>query len=316
METETAMILLYHGVSAVRSKGIENFSGKHIAADVFEQQMKLLATRARPVSLRDLAREVASGQPIQPGTVAVTFDDSFLNVREVALPILQRHGVPATFFVSTGFVGSNRRFWVDRLEHAIGTTARPSLDVDLRGAGVHHYPLTTDAERIKAVVEIKRTMKGLPPPGRDALLSEIEAAAGPLKAPNDVPNYATLTWDDVRALDAPPHYEVGGHTVNHEILAYLSDDALEFEIGECLRTLTSQLGRRIDLFSYPEGQAAHFNDRVIGKLRSHGVTVCPTAITGLNPRGVDAFHLRRLMVGFMGEPFPNEWFAPLQGATS
>jgi peptidoglycan/xylan/chitin deacetylase (PgdA/CDA1 family) len=120
---------------------------------------------------------------------------------------------------------------------------------------------------------------------------------------DDVSNYKNLDWDDVRALDEG-EYEVGGHTVNHEIMAYLNDEDLEYEIGACLTDLAENLGHSVDLFSYPEGQADHYDERVVSRLKAHGIKICPSAMAGINPPGTDPFHLRRIMVGFMGHPFP------------
>ena len=72
-------ILLYHGVTNSKSFGIENYSNKHIQSDEFEKQMKFLKENKKVVSIRDIKKE--------PNSVAITFDDTFKNVRDVALPI-------------------------------------------------------------------------------------------------------------------------------------------------------------------------------------------------------------------------------------
>ena len=135
---DQAVILLYHGVSQTTSWGIENFSGKHIDADIFEKQMEWIARNATPLSLREISDILLSGEMLPPRSVAVTFDDSYRNNCTTALPILKCHGVPATFFVNTGFVGSERRYWTDKVEHAINSAIETRLDLVLSKNG----PLT------------------------------------------------------------------------------------------------------------------------------------------------------------------------------
>jgi peptidoglycan/xylan/chitin deacetylase (PgdA/CDA1 family) len=298
-----ASILLYHGVTTSPSQGVANFSGKHIAADAFECQMRWLADHANPMTLRMMAKKLADGQELPERSVAVTFDDAFKNVHDVALPILKRHGIPATFFISTGFVGRKRNIWADSVEHAVNMSASASISLCLRGEE-HSFSLADDASKIAAIIAIKTVMKKMPPTERYETLALLCKAAGPLNDPADCPNYQNLDWDDVRRLDAPADYEVGGHSVNHEMLSYLDEETLAQEIVGCLQSLANELGHRVDLFSYPEGQAEHYNDRVIDKLKDQGVVVCPSAIDGVNYPGCDPFHLRRQMVGFMGAPFP------------
>ena len=303
----TAMILLYHGVTAVQSHGVENFSGKHIAETDFDAQMRFVAEHGTPLPLRELADIVASGGVLPRRPVAVTFDDAFQNVRDVALPILEKARVPATYFISTGFVGTDRRFWVDRVEYIFNSCRAPFVRARL-GDEERLLPIGTDAQRIAAIVDIKSAMKRMPPTQRDRLLAKLEEATGIDSSAADADNYRNLSWDDVRALDRSDGGEIGGHTVNHEIMAYLDDKTLESEIRDSLGALADGVGHPIDLFSYPEGQAHHFDERVIARLKKHHVSVCPSAIHGTNPVGTDPFYLRRVMVGFMGQEFPYDWF--------
>ena len=74
-------ILLYHGVTNFNSVGIENISGKHMEAMEFDKQMKWLSENKNVVTLKEVNNT--------PDSVAITFDDAFKNVHDVALPILK-----------------------------------------------------------------------------------------------------------------------------------------------------------------------------------------------------------------------------------
>ena len=98
-------------------------------------------------------------------------------------------------------------------------------------------------------------------------------------------------------------YEVGGHTENHEILSYLSSERLQYEISTCISKLEKIIDRKVDLFSYPEGQDTHYNKDVIDCLKDNGITICPSAIDGYLD-DADEFNYKRIMVGFMDRGFP------------
>jgi hypothetical protein len=89
-------------------------------------------------------------------------------------------------------------------------------------------------------------------------------------------------------------------------MSYLSDAELASEIGICLEKLEKNLGRKIYLFSYPEGQRKHYNKKVIQFLQDSNIAICPSAIPGDNNSELDNFNLKRIMVGFNGIPFPFE----------
>ena len=67
--------------------------------------MRWLASTGRAVALGELLAARAEGRPTAPGAVHVTFDDAYGDFRDLAWPILRRHGVPVTLFVPTAFPG-------------------------------------------------------------------------------------------------------------------------------------------------------------------------------------------------------------------
>jgi peptidoglycan/xylan/chitin deacetylase (PgdA/CDA1 family) len=97
-----AVILLYHRVGARSETSVD------LPADLFDDQMATLASHHRVVSLEE-ALGVLRGE--QPGPcVAVTFDDGTSDLAELALPILVRHRIPATWYVATSFIDEQRTF--------------------------------------------------------------------------------------------------------------------------------------------------------------------------------------------------------------
>ncbi|HSJ07311.1 MAG TPA: polysaccharide deacetylase family protein, partial [Longimicrobiales bacterium] len=68
--------------------------------------------------------------------VAITFDDGYRDNVRYAAPLLERHGLPATFFVATAIIGTDRPFPHDSRE---GSAPIPAMDWDdvrsLRDAG-------------------------------------------------------------------------------------------------------------------------------------------------------------------------------------
>jgi peptidoglycan/xylan/chitin deacetylase (PgdA/CDA1 family) len=98
-----AVVLGYHGVA--RSKLSEDLSLLQVSPERFRRQLELLlAAGFEFVTLAELARRAAGGTP-EPGLAAVTFDDGMRNNHTTALPILSEYGIPATVYVTIGFIG-------------------------------------------------------------------------------------------------------------------------------------------------------------------------------------------------------------------
>jgi peptidoglycan/xylan/chitin deacetylase (PgdA/CDA1 family) len=80
--------------------------GLTCSAAKFENFCRYFSSRFRVVSLSEQIARSRLGQDIG-GTLSITFDDGYLDNFQVAAPILQKYRLPATFFVTTGFLGTS-----------------------------------------------------------------------------------------------------------------------------------------------------------------------------------------------------------------
>ncbi|ODU22392.1 MAG: hypothetical protein ABS87_02300 [Sphingomonas sp. SCN 67-18] len=116
-------ILYYHAVA-----------GRHAAA--FEQQMRYLKDHCNVVAA-DHEGPLATNR----ANVAITFDDAFQSVGDHAVPVLARHGLPATIFVPTGWLGRPPGWQMetddDRVETVMSAAQIAALPRDLIAIGSH-----------------------------------------------------------------------------------------------------------------------------------------------------------------------------------
>jgi peptidoglycan/xylan/chitin deacetylase (PgdA/CDA1 family) len=96
-------ILMYHRVARLPS-----FDQLTVTPERFEQQIATLVSQCRVISLAQAVTELESGGPRTPA-VALTFDDGYRDNLVHALPVMQRHGLPATIFLTARFVDGDSR---------------------------------------------------------------------------------------------------------------------------------------------------------------------------------------------------------------
>jgi len=294
IERGSIAVLLLHGVITEPHDGLRNYTSKHITAARFLETLKSLLAIASPVSMPELV-EIAAGRigPPDRGFV-VTFDDGFENNWSVAAPILRELSVPATFYITSDFIDNNGSSWIDRIEAVVEAAAQVDVDdvqLGIRGTFGSRDERVALLDRIRQVVKGTRTMDPY-----DAAARVIAGISGTDSAPWSQSLDQKMSWDQVRSLDADPLFVVGGHGRTHRILEYLDDADLEAEIAHSLRRLSVELGRPVDHFSYPEGLAHCYSDRVIGVLQRHGVICSPSAEPGLSWPGDDPFRFKRVPV--------------------
>ncbi|MFD8704955.1 polysaccharide deacetylase family protein [Kitasatospora sp. NPDC059648] len=207
-------VLAYHGVTDHRS---------------FGAQLDRLRRLATPVSLEAVLQAVTERRPLPPRSVLVTFDDADRSVLTHALPALDARGIPATAFVISELIGTERPFWWHEADFLArhGGRAR-SLDCG--------HPS-----------QLLPRLKAMPDPDRRRSLHELR-----ISADRRPPRQEQLTPADLLAL-RDGGVAIGNHTQGHPCLGRCDDATVRTEITGAHEALTHWLGEPPIAFAYPDG---------------------------------------------------------------
>ncbi len=219
---------------------------------------------------------------------AITFDDGYADNHDVAMPILRRHGLGATFFVATGFLDGGR-MWNDTVIESLRRTPHQSLDLTrLALPDVGQVCLDGLGTRRDAIALLIKAVKHLPPERRAALVAMVEEVAG-VPLPTDL----MMSSVQVKALrDAG--MQIGAHTVNHPILARLERANARREMAESKEVLEAMLGERINLFAYPNGRPGQdYTQESVSLAQELGFEAAFSTAWGAARPGCDPFQLPR-----------------------
>jgi peptidoglycan/xylan/chitin deacetylase (PgdA/CDA1 family) len=253
----------------------------------FDAMCAWVAAWFNVLPLHEAARRMREGT-LPARAAAITFDDGYADNAEVAMPILQRHGLSATFFVATGFLDGGR-MWNDTVIEAVRATALQEADLSaLPHSTCGRLPLATLQQRRAAIAQVIGSIKYLPVAQR---LAFTDAFAQLLKV--TPPGDLMMTSEQVRALQRGG-MQVGAHTVSHPILARLGDAQARDEIAASKRTLEGLLQQPVGLFAYPNGKPGEdYLPRDAQLARELGFEAAVSTAWGAGGQGTDPFQIPR-----------------------
>ncbi|MGA9922610.1 MAG: polysaccharide deacetylase family protein [Isosphaeraceae bacterium] len=311
------VVLTYHRI-AVPGNTSNPYYDPVISAtpDAFEAQIRFLSTRFHILGLQALLNIAAdkgmnarvllnAGKPI----ALVTFDDGYRDHCETALPILRKLGVPATFFISTGFLNAARLPWWDHVACVLKRTRVPRLTLercpgDVDPIVINLEPTSGGQRRTMAIMTVVRSFLDGAIEDEPWFLAQLDEQA---EVPIDSKSLGCELFmgsDQVRQL-VDAGMSVGSHGQSHRALAGLDDSAQRHELSESKRFLESSLGLEIKALAYPFGWGDTFTARTMQLAIEAGYCLAFSSLEGVNRPGTAAFQpfaLRRLNVGTGDSP--------------
>ena len=262
----------------------------------FMEQLAYLARCYRVLPVDAAIAALRAGRLAEP-TACITFDDGYRNNLTIGLPILRELGLPATIYLATGLIGTDARLWTTRLELAFADTSVDRVDLGAIGMGVERlgHPQRDAAARARLGYRVKERLKSRPALERLTLVAEVLAALD-ARAPDDGGDFAFMDWDQVAQMGATGLVTFGGHTVHHEIVSRLDDEAVEHEISASVERARAT-GYGSETFAYPNGGVDDFDERAASALGRTGISTAFTTIDGLNAATTPPYAMRRVVVG-------------------
>lgn len=308
-----ALILLYHRV-AEPATDPQLLS---VAQERFARQMACLARHYEVVSLQELVRRIGRNAAAGPRLAAVTFDDGYADNLSNAKSILESCKVPATVFVSTGFLENRSECWWDELEDLLlyPSSLPGCLQLEIDGRRFE-WTLGNEAtyrdhdfashknwtvlrpddptNRHRVYRELCRLLRPLEEGARQRSLHALRAWAG---GQHDRPCFHhMLSADGIRRLAAGPYVEVGAHTQSHPVLARLPVADQREEIGSSKKCLEGILGRSVTSFAYPYGTKSDYTDYTTALVKEEGFALACSNYPQAVAAGADVYQLPRFVV--------------------
>jgi peptidoglycan/xylan/chitin deacetylase (PgdA/CDA1 family) len=273
-------ILIFHRVLAERDPLLDDLPD----AVAFETCMRWVKDWFNVVPLDEAVARLRRGD-LPARALAITFDDGYADNQQIAAPILRRLGLPATFFIATGFLGGEN-MWNDRVIEAIRRCQAAQLD--LRELGIGTVAIGTTAQRRAAIGRVLTAIKHAPPARRRAAVDRIEELCAAPTAPR-----LMMTPEQVAHL-AKDGFGVGGHTVTHPILTRLPLAEARVEIAGGKSDLEAIIGRSVTLFAYPNGAPGRdYTGEHVRLVRECGFEAAVTTAWGVAARQSDPYQLPR-----------------------
>lgn len=249
-------ILMYH-----RILDISAVSG--VSPQLFEQQLAYISTHFRVVSVETLLSELRDGQK-KPYTLALTFDDGHYDFYENAWPLLKKYQLPASLYITTGFVDGQSWLWPDLIKFLLLNSKEQYLSL----APLGNFSLNTETLH-NCWSRIGDYCLTLDVTERNRFIEEL-ATATRIRIPEQpFRPFSAVTWEQLREMQSEG-LDIASHTFSHALLSKLNSSDLNFELQHSAQMISTHLGIEAKGICYPNGRPEDINLDVIRAAQATG----------------------------------------------
>ena len=218
----SVVVLTFHRVlDDERARATASLPGIIVRRGTFERLAAYIERKYKAVS----AGSATPGKASRRLQVVLTFDDAWRDNFPVAFPIALAHEMRLTIFACPGLTGAITPFWPEQVAAALQAAGRRN-------------------ETESVIEDLKHRTRE----DREQWINEMMRKP----AASDDNTDSTLSWEEITAMH---HAGVtfGSHTMTHQILTTVPADTARREVRESKTVLEQKLGRKCELFAYPNG---------------------------------------------------------------
>jgi peptidoglycan/xylan/chitin deacetylase (PgdA/CDA1 family) len=284
-------VLNYHRLGTIAGNPLDDATFSATAAELRQQMTHLKRWFVTP-SVSEILDSLARGRFDDP-TALVTFDDGYRDNYDVGFPVLRSLGVPACFFVVSGYLDAPSLPWWDHIAYSVKHTAAAVVTID------YPEPLKFDLRATppsRVTYAILRAYKRARPLDNRRFFDGLAAATGVDVDGPALSRELFVSWDAAREMrDAG--MTIGSHTVTHPILASLPEADQHRELVESRERIGEVLGAAPDVLAYPVGGPTAFTEATKRLARDAGYRAAFSYIGRRNvPGRIDQFAIGRSAV--------------------
>ncbi len=298
----TVSTLMYHRVLENNDPDISFIQpGMYVTTSVFEKHITYLKANYELISFLDFLN-VDFGRDLdrKKRYCIITFDDGWHDNYTNAFPILKKHNIPATVFLTTSLIGTTHWFWPDKLCYLLANMPKNrTMAKDYDGANREitsalalilskvdrHDTASFDSHVDTSIGELKKMPEKEVGEALDNLYAHLGVAIPQKKV--------LLDWEEVRIMSASG-ISFGSHTCCHKILTNYSHDKIMEELKESKRVIESNAINHIPVLAYPNG---NYNYSIEKLAQKAGYIAAVTTEFGHVRFGTkDVFKLKRIGV--------------------
>ena len=264
-----------------------------VSSSELEKQIIYLKKHFNILPLSQLRRCIEQGKSTPNNSIVLTVDDGYRDFYEVAYPVLKKYSVPATLYVTTGFINEELWLWPDQITWLLNNVNDVNKTIDLGETNSKSIEISTidDSNRQQIwsnVISYLLSVDDLTKHKWIAYLSDQLGKPLPDSAPEE---YSACSWQQLAEMQQNG-IEIGGHTHTHPSLGQVSDEQLRVELRTCMQFLDEKLGKQDRDFCFPNGQPNDYNEKVKKFTKSVGFKSSVTAF--YDELGThDLFEMRR-----------------------
>ena len=270
-----ATILMLHRVDNIDSSKLAPNENMKVSPVFLEKFITILKSEGYEfISLNELYEILLKGYKVKR-KIVLTFDDGYKDNFLNAYPILKKHKIPFTIYVTSAFIERKGILWWYVLEDLILNNDEVVLSNGMK------FRCVTKKEKEQTFLEIRKII----------LSTKIRSFEDFFKNLNEMFSNYKIDWfiktqelcmnkEELHAISQDELCTIGGHTINHLPLSQLPIEEVKKEIIEANRKLGEIINKRIEHFAYPFGSKLETGHRELQLVKNLNLKTATTTRRG------------------------------------
>jgi peptidoglycan/xylan/chitin deacetylase (PgdA/CDA1 family) len=224
----------------------------------------------------------------------ITFDDGYVDNYKLALPVLLKHELSATFYIPTDYIESDIVPWWDEIAWLVKNSQISTLEWADNDIPLRQFSIDKTIRLVLNAIKSDDRMM-------DVKITELEQKLGCSLDKSNLQESLFVTWHDIQDM-VSQGMSIGSHTCSHRILSHLTPKEQAFEMNESKKVLEDKIGQKVNSIAYPVGQRNCFTEQTCSIAKESDYKLGFSFINGFNdsPAEDDLFQLKR--IGIDGNP--------------